>query len=111
MNNISYLIRLSFLLGLSLLGPTNLPAGGGDAKDIQIRRNYQAGPILAGSNCTLRTSPFNTAPQLHTVNIGTPLQILRYFQGEDGKQWIYVQLTNYNRFASINLAKRGWVSD
>ena len=88
------MLRWSWLLGVSLIGPVALPAGGAERRLPQIRRQQGSSPLLSGSDCVLHSSPLVAAPALRRLEIGTPLQLLRHWRSEDGSNWIQVKVTS-----------------
>ncbi len=108
---ISLLIRWSCLLGVALLAPVGLPAGGAAATGkAPIRRSSKANSLFAGTSCFLKTSPLNVAPTLRNLDVGTPLKPLRSWTTDDGQHWLYVQLTSLE-FSGLNTCiRRGWIS-
>ena len=70
-------LRWSWLLGVALMAPASLPAGGGEFRQPQVRRRSGSGPLHIGSDCPLRLSPLAVAPTLSTLAIGTPWRLLR----------------------------------
>ena len=67
------MLRWSWLLGVSLLGPAALPAGGAERRLPQVRRHQGSGPLLSGDRCVLQASPRVAAPALLRLEVGTPL--------------------------------------
>ncbi len=106
----SFLLRWGFLLGVALVLPLSLPVGGMVALDrVEIRRRHSSGTMLAGSNSILRSSPINTAAVLQTLSLGTPLKVLRTWEGIDGKKWIHVQVKTINIDSLYPAYRRGWL--
>ncbi|MED5562389.1 MAG: SH3 domain-containing protein, partial [Cyanobacteriota bacterium] len=50
-------LRWGWVLGVALLAPADLPAGGAERRQPEIRRSDRSGPLLAGTSCELRVSP------------------------------------------------------
>ena len=103
------MLRWSWLLGVSLFSPIALPAGGAERRLPQIRRQQGSGPLLSGSNCVLHASPIVAAPALRRLEIGTPLQLLRSWRGEDGSDWIQVKVASGSSLSASVDQQRGWV--
>jgi len=103
------MLRWSWLLGVSLFGPVALPAGGAERRLPQIRRQQGSDPWLSGDNCLLQTSPLVAAPALRRLEIGTPLQLLRRWRGEDGSHWIQVQVAAGSALSAAVEEQRGWI--
>ena len=97
------LLRWSWLLGIALMAPAALPAGGGETRQPQVRRRSESsGPLHTERETELHHSPVAMAPALHGLAAGTPLRLLHRWSGEDGRHWLYVQeLTGESR--------RGWL--
>ena len=60
--SVAAMLRWSWLLGVSLLGPAALPAGGAERRLPQVRRHQGSGPLLSGDRCVLQASPSVAAP-------------------------------------------------
>ena len=96
-------LRWSWLLGVALMAPATLPAGGGELRQPQVRRRSgSSGPLHISSDCPLRLSPLAVAPSLRTLSIGTPCRLLRRWQGDNGQDWLQVQVLSGN-------CPRGWL--
>ena len=109
MNRSATMLRWSWLLGVSLFGPVALPAGGAERRVPQIRRQQGSDPLLSGDNCLLQSSPLVAAPALRRLEIGTPLQLLRRWRGEDGSHWIQVQVASGSALSAAVEEQRGWI--
>ncbi len=98
------------LLGVSLLAPTTLPAGGGQRQQPEIRRRDGSEPFLSGNGYFLRSSPLSSAPIIGTLKVGTPLRVVHCWQSEDGSHWLHVrtQLVHKESFAQTVI--RGWLN-
>jgi len=105
----SSLLRWGWLLGVALLGPASLPAGGAERRLPQIRRQNGEGPLLSGSDCLLQAGPGLAAPALRRLEIGTPLQLLRHWRSADGRDWIQVQVASHPAFPGGSDRQRGWI--
>ncbi len=103
-------LRWTWLLGISLLVPVTLPAGGAERYKPLIRQRISAEPFLAKSTCELRSSPFSMAPTLRELSLGTPFKVLHSWQGDDGSYWLYVQIFDGDSQHLINSSKRGWLN-
>ena len=95
-------LRWSWLLGVALMAPATLPAGGGELRQPQVRRRSGSGPLHIYSDCPLRLSPLAVAPSLSTLSIGTPCRLLRCWPGENGQDWLQVQVLSGD-------CPRGWL--
>jgi len=103
------MLRWSWLLGVSLIGPVALPAGGAERRLPQIRRQQGSSPLLSGNDCVLHSSPLVAAPALRRLEIGTPLQLLRHWRSEDGSNWIQVKVTSGYPLIDAVERQRGWI--
>jgi len=104
------ILRWGWLLGVALLAPVALPAGGGQFGRLQLQSGDGSGILLTGDSCALRTSPFAVAPILRTFEIGTPLRFLRCWQSADGAEWVQVEIRSHMSFGMARAVKRGWVN-
>ena len=96
------MLRWSWLLGVALMAPAALPAGGGDCRQPQVRRRSGRGPLHTASDQALRISPIAVAPRLRTLKAGTSLRLLRRWSTADGQDWLQVQTLDRDR-------RRGWL--
>ena len=96
------MLRWSWLLGVALMAPAALPAGGGDCRQPQVRRRSGRGPLHTASDQALRISPIAVAPRLRTLEAGTSLRLLRRWSTADGQDWLQVQTLDRDR-------RRGWL--
>ena len=95
-------LRWSWLLGVALMAPAALPAGGGDCRQPQLRRRSGIGPLHLNTESPLQVSPLAVAPRLRTLPGGTPLRLLRRWSGSDGQDWLQVQTLAGEQ-------RRGWI--
>ena len=109
MSLMNYLLRWSWLLGIALLAPIGLPAGGGELNQAKFRAREDFDPYFAGPKCLLQTYPLSMAPSIHAINVGTPIKILHSWTSPDGVNWLYIQST-FDREGSTNIRQRGWIS-
>ncbi|MBT65640.1 MAG: hypothetical protein CMN98_00645 [Synechococcus sp. NP17] len=103
------LFRWGWLLGVALMAPAALPAGGAQRRLPPLRRQEGKGPLLSGDRCVLRSSPLVEAPALRRLELGTPLQMLRHWRGEDGRDWVQVQVASCQGLPDSYQSIRGWV--
>jgi hypothetical protein len=86
-------LRWAWLLGLALMAPIALPAGGAERDQPGVRRRRSGEPLLSTRPQTLQTSPHHQAPLLRvSVETGFPLEILQTWQGSSGERWCRVQV-------------------
>ena len=71
MNLISTFIIWTWLLGIALVIPTTLPAGGAQKSIIQNRENNLESPLIALQNFNLLSSASNKSSILTIVEVGT----------------------------------------
>ncbi len=97
--------RWAALLGLALLAPAGLPAGGADPRLPQVRRRInQAEPWLSEGQA-LRASPATQAPVLQPLERGIPLRVVRRWLSPSGHTWLQVELSG----ATSGRPSRGWL--
>ena len=94
--------RWSWLLGVALMAPAALPAGGADRRQPQPRRRLASGPLHTTSDQPLHLSPLEVAPRLHTLKAGSSLRLLRRWSADDGQDWLHVQTLSGEQ-------RRGWL--
>ena len=102
-------LRWSWLLGVALLAPTALPAGGAERRQPEVRRRDSTGPLLSGSEDLLQASPHVSAPALRQLDLGTPLRVLRRWRCADGEEWFQVQVASTAGTDDPTQVQRGWV--
>ena len=99
------------LLIFALVAPIALPAGGANRKRTEVVYSKGKELCYAGDSCSLKSSPYITSSPLRTIQLGTPLKVIRAWQDENGKNWLQVKLST---FELINLpnssANRGWIN-
>ncbi len=108
MNLISTLIIWTWLLGISLVVPTSLPAGGSQKSMIQHRENNIGSPLIALKDFKLLSSVSNDSSILTRVQAGTPVNILKVWYANDNCQWLLVNVMSED-FDQL-FYKRGWVN-
>ena len=96
------LLRWSWLLGLALIIPADLPAGGVQRRQPQVRRRNGNGPICTSADTSLQLSPTAVAPSLRPLSAGTSLRFLRRWTSGDGQDWLQVQAISGDPL-------RGWI--
>ena len=95
-------LRWSWLLGVALMAPAALPAGGGDCRQPQVRRRSGKGPLHLNAESPLQVSPLAVAPRLRTLPVGSSLRLLRRWSGYSGQVWFQVQTLDGEE-------RRGWI--
>ena len=108
MNIISTFIVWTWLLGIALVVPTTLPAGGAQESIIQNRKNNVGSPIIALKDFNLLSSASNNSSVLTRVKAGTPVKILKIWDSSDRETWLLVNISiqDFNQI----FYKRGWVN-
>ena len=108
MNIISTFIVWTWLLGIALVVPTTLPAGGAQESIIQNRKNNVGSPIIALKDFNLLSSASKNSSILTLVKAGTPVKILKIWDSSDRGKWLLVNISiqDFNQI----FYKRGWVN-
>ena len=108
MNTISTFIVWTWLLGIALVLPTTLPAGGAQESIIQNRKNNVGSPIIALKDFDLLSSASKDSSILTLVKAGTPVKILKIWDSPDSEKWLLVNISiqGFNQL----FYKRGWVN-
>ena len=108
MNIISTFIVWTWLLGIALVVPTTLPAGGAQESIIQNRKNNVGSPIIALKDFNLLSSASKNSSILTHVKAGTPVKILKIWDSSDREKWLLVNISiqDFNQL----FYKRGWVN-
>ena len=96
------LLRWSWLLGLALIAPADLPAGGAERRQPQVRRRNNGGPLFTSAETQLQLSPISMAPPLKPLKAGSSLRLLRRWTSDDGQDWFQVQVISGE-------PQRGWI--
>ena len=107
MNLISTFIVWTWLLGIALVAPTTLPAGGAQKSIIQHRKNNIEAPIIALKDFDLLSSTSTRSSILTRVKSGTPVNILRVWDSNDSGKWLLVNILSQDFYQFFY--KRGWV--
>ena len=110
MLSITGAIRWSWVLGIALFLPVALPAGGSDTFPSDHLCTARPNPLLLVDNSCLQASPYSSSPILRTLEIGTPLNILRTWQASDGKKWLQVRIASNEIIELSSSARRGWIN-
>tara|TARA_Y100001968_G_C18885122_1_gene493532 strand:- start:119 stop:460 length:342 start_codon:yes stop_codon:yes gene_type:complete len=98
----------TWLLGISLVVPTTLPAGGAQKSIIQYRKNNTASPIIALKEFNLLSSASNNSSILTRVKAGTPVTVMQVWDSTDNEQWLLVNVLSHDFYQLFH--KRGWVN-
>ena len=108
MNLISSFIIWTWLLGIALVVPTTLPAGGAQESIIQHRKNNVGSPIIALKDFNLLSSASKNSSILTRVKAGTPVKVLKSWFSSHSGNWLLVNIS-INDFNQL-FHKRGWVN-
>ena len=108
MNLISTFIIWTWLLGISLIVPTSLPAGGSQKSYIHHRENNIGSPLIALKDFNLLSSTSINSSILTKVQAGTPVHVLKVWDANDSGKWLLVNVL-YQNFYQL-FYKRGWVN-
>ncbi len=108
MNLIVTFIVWTWLLGIALLVPAALPAGGAQRSMIQHRKNNIGSPIIALKEFNLLSSTSENASIVTRVKAGTPVKVMKVWDSEDNGQWLLVNIFSQNFYQLFY--KRGWVN-
>ena len=103
-------LRWTWFLGIALFLPVALPAGGRENLQLEYCRSQYSKSLFISDFCALKASPSVNAASLRTLKLGTPLQVLRRYQGKDGKEWIYVRIFSNERMEFDSFVRRGWLN-
>ena len=107
MNLISTFIIWIWLLGISLVVPTSLPAGGSQKSTIQHRENNIGSPLIALKDFNLLSSASINSSILGRVQAGTPVDVLKVWDSPEKGKWLLVNVLSQNFYQLFY--KRGWV--
>ena len=108
MNLISTFIIWTWLLGISLVVPTSLPAGGSQKSVIEHRENNIGSPLIALKDFNLLSSASMHSSILSRVQAGTPVDVLKVWDSNESGQWLLVNILSRDYYQLFN--KRGWVN-
>ena len=108
MNIMSTFIIWIWLLPFSLIVPTSLPAGGFQKSNIQHRDNNTGSPLIALKEFNLLSSASNNSSIIIKVDAGTPVDVLKVWDGSDNRKWLLVNVPSQNFYQLFY--KRGWVN-
>ena len=108
MNLISTFIIWTWLLGISLVVPTSLPAGGSQKSIIQHRENNIGSPLIPLKDFNLLASASINSSILSRVKAGTPVDVLKVWDSNQTGKWLLVNFLSQNSYQLFY--KRGWVN-
>ncbi len=108
MNFISTFIVWTWLLGIALVVPTALPAGGAQKSTIVYRETKIGSPLIALKGFNLRSSVSDNSSILTRVKIGTPVHVLQIWDSAENGRWLLVNVLSQKYYQFFN--KRGWVN-
>ena len=108
MNFISTFIIWTWLLGISLVVPTSLPAGGSQESIIQHRENKIGSPLIALKDFNLLSSVSDNSSVLIRVKAGTPFDVLKEWDCNYTGKWLLVNVLNQDSYQLFY--RRGWVN-
>lgn len=93
------------VLGLALIAPAALPAGGGERRQPEVRRRQpgRSEPLLNAMTMRLHCAPRCQAPVLRSLEPGIPLRVLRSWLAPNGRRWLQVEA------ATAAGVSRGWL--
>ena len=92
MNLISTFIIWIWLLGISLVIPTSLPAGGSQKTTIEYRENNSSAPLIPLQDFNLLSSAYINASILTRVQAGTPIDVLQVWESNESGKWLLVNI-------------------
>ena len=107
MNLINTFILWVWVLGISLLIPTSLPAGGVQQIFIEKRENSMRSPLIAFKQFNLLSTVTDNSSILTNVKAGTPVQVLRVWESNESGTWLLVNVLCHSSLYQCQ--KRGWV--
>ncbi len=108
MNLISSFIVWTWLLGIALVVPTTLPAGGAQESIIQYRKNNVGSPIIALRDFNLLSSVSINSSIITPVKAGTPVKVLKIWDSTYSGKWFLVNILIQD--SNQLFIKRGWVN-
>ena len=108
MNVINTFIIWAWLLGVSLVIPTTLPAGGAQKSTIEQRENSIRSPLIALKELNLLSSATEDSSVLIRVQAGTPVQLIKVWDSPYAGKWLLVNVLSQSDYQLFY--KRGWVN-
>ena len=107
MNLISKFIIWTWLLGISLVIPTTLPAGGAQKSIIERKENHIGSPLIAIKDFNLLSSASQKSSSLTTINAGTPFEVIKVWDDNESGKWLLISVLSQDFYQLFK--KRGWV--
>ncbi len=107
MNLLSTFIVWTWLLGIALVVPTALPAGGAQKSIVQQRKDNITVPLIAIKEFNLLSSVSNNSAILTRVKAGTPVNIIKVWDSTDSEKWLLVNVISQDLYQLFY--KKGWV--
>ena len=108
MNLLSTFIVWTWLLGIALVVPTTLPAGGAQRSIVQQRKDNIKAPLIALKEFNLLSSVSNNSSVLTRVKSGTPVNIIKVWDSSDYGKWLFVNVISQDSYHLFY--KKGWVN-
>jgi len=109
MANIVSFLRWGWLLIIALFIPISLPVGGAQKDFDDLWEPYAHLHVTAGNLCEFRSAPYQSSKILRTVDLSTPMQILRVWKSPSEGSWLHVQITSFPVLEVNAQAQRGWI--
>ena len=107
MNLIRTFIVWSWLLGISLIIPTTLPAGGAQKSIIENRENHNGSHFIAVKEFNILSSATHGSSSITKVKVGTPVKVIKAWNNDKNGTWLLVNVLIQDSYQLFN--KRGWV--
>ena len=108
MNLINTFIIWIWLLGISLVIPITLPAGGAQKSIVEQREISIRSPLIALKEFNLLSAADENSSVLISVNAGTPLKVMKVWDSPESGQWLLVSVLSQTYYQLFD--KRGWVN-
>ncbi len=108
MNLFSTFIVWTWLLGIALVVPTTLPAGGAQKSIVQHRKDNITAPLIALKEFNLLSSVSKNSSILTTVKAGTPVNVIKFWDCSDSGKWLLVNVVSQDSYHLFY--RKGWVN-
>ena len=108
MNLINTFILWIWVLGISLLIPTSLPAGGLQKSIIEKRENSFTSPLIAFKEFKLLSGVTKSSSVLTTVQPGAAVEVLKSWESPHSGRWLLVNVLSQDFYQLFY--KKGWVN-